>query len=265
MSSLSQSTMKRLRQLHMAKGRANQKQFLGEGVRLLEESLRHLWLPRQVYFSDALINERGGALLKRFGEKQVPTSAVGTRDLRKLAETDQSQGVVAVFDIPPLEIERRLSPIPKSILYLDAIADPGNVGTLFRSALAFGVDLTVLSPGAVDPFSGKVVRSSAGAIFGMPVAIASIETLLGHLEHDACRVLAADLDGAEPGDALDRLEAVRTVILVVGSEATGLSQSVRSIVDLRVRIGHTDQVESLNAAVAGSIILREWYRRKVGK
>ena len=265
MSPLSHTDRKRLRSLHTGKGRKKDGQFLAEGVRLLEESVRHGNLPLKAYYSESLIGERGKVLVNRLIKLGVPVQKTASRDIDRISETGSSQGLVALFKIPETNLAGCVGDLPQTIMYLDNIADPGNAGTLIRSALAFGLDRVVFSPDSVEPYNGKVVRSSAGAIFGIPPIVGPIAELYKCIDKETCTFIAADLEGESPESVIDNLELAGTVVVTIGSEGAGLSDEVKRLIDKRIRIGHEPNVESLNAAVAGSIIMRALYERKAGK
>ncbi len=265
MSPLSQSERKSVRSLHTAKGRERQRQFIGEGVRLLEEALRQNQMPLKVYYAESQLHDRGRTLLGRFRKDGVGAEAISQKTLEQIAETEHSQGIIGVFPIPSTDLERISREQVRTVVYFDNISDPGNVGTLLRSALAFGINLAVFSPHSVEPFNGKLVRSSAGAIFGLPIATASIAELHDYYGNGNIQILAADQHGEELPGVLRRLRRNKLLVLAIGCEGTGLSDEVRGLLDVGVRIGHSRRVESLNAAVAGSIIMQELYQRRIGK
>jgi len=256
---LTEREKRRIKSLLTKKGRRQHRQFLAEGVRLLEESLRHNFLPVTVFFSPAELNERGQSLMGRFRESGVSVQSISRKELFQLADTETSQGLIAIFDEPEHSISQYLTRKHFRALLLDNIADPGNAGTLLRSALAFGFDLALSGPGTVDEFSPKTIRASSGAVFGLPITKIEPESLNRLKESEQTVLMAADLNGINLNlIKTERFRAAR-LILAVGSEATGLSEYVRKEVDELVRIPHRDTTESLNAAVAGSIIMKAIY------
>lgn len=259
MSILTERDKRRIRSLLTKKGRRQHRQFLAEGVRLLEESLRHNFLPATIFFSPAELNERGQSLIGRFREFGVSVQSISRKELFQLADTETPQGLIAIFDEPEHSVKQYLTRKYFRALLLDNIADPGNAGTLLRSALAFGFDLALFGPGTVDQFSPKTIRASSGAVFGLPIIRIEPESLNHLKESEPVLLLAADINGMN----LNLIKAERfrqgRLILAVGSEATGLSGYVRAAIDELVRIPHRDTIESLNAAVAGSIIMKAIY------
>ena len=178
----------------------------------------------------------------------------------KLAGTRSTQGVFALFETPATDPAPLLA-TARRILALESVQDPGNVGTLLRSAAAFGFDAVLLGPGCAAPFSPKVLRASMGAAGRLPLGgcaarPAALGARLGR--GGACR--AAALYKARPLDAVGT-QFPGGVCVVIGSEGQGLSDAAIAACSAAVRIPMTDRVESLNAGVAGSILL--WHFRGV--
>ena len=178
----------------------------------------------------------------------------------KLAGTRSTQGVFALFETPATDPAPLLA-TARRILALEAVQDPGNVGTLLRSAAAFGFDAMLLGPGCAAPFSPKVLRASMGAAGRLPLGVcADLPAALGALRGRGVACLAAALYKARPLDAVGT-QFPGGVCVVIGSEGQGLSDAAIAACSAAVRIPMTDRVESLNAGVAGSILL--WHFRGV--
>ena len=178
----------------------------------------------------------------------------------KLAGTRSTQGVFALFETPATDPAPLLA-TARRILALEAVQDPGNVGTLLRSAAAFGFDAVLLGPGCAAPFSPKVLRASMGAAGRLPLGVcADLLAALGALRGRGVACLAAALYKARPLDAVGT-QFPGGVCVVIGSEGQGLSDAAIAACSAAVRIPMTDRVESLNAGVAGSILL--WHFRGV--
>ena len=178
----------------------------------------------------------------------------------KLAGTRSTQGVFALFETPATDPAPLLA-TARRILALEAVQDPGNVGTLLRSAAAFGFDAVLLGPGCAAPFSPKVLRASMGAAGRLPLGVcADLPAALGALRGRGVACLAAALYKARPLDAVGT-QFPGGVCVVIGSEGQGLQDATVQACDAAVRIPMTDRVESLNAGVAGSVLL--WHFRGV--
>ncbi len=231
---------------------------MAEGVSLLEESLRFKIKPERVYFCETLMNSNGKRLLSKFRRWGIPLAAVAAADLEQISGTETSQGLLGVFRIPRFKFAKLVKPHSR-ILVLDNISDPGNAGTLIRSAAAFGFDLAAVTNYSVEPYNPKVVRSSAGTIFTIPIAVVEIEELLAVKGQYHIPLLTADIRGAGLKSSLKQIDRKRSLMIAVGSEASGISKKLNAAADFRIRIKHDKRVESLNAAVAGSIIMKEVY------
>ncbi len=241
------------------KGRRADNKFLAEGVRLLEEAVRFRARPEIVYWNESMLSPRGLKLVAEFGRMKVPVEALPARFINTISGTETPQGLVAVFPQPETDLTKLCEQKHRRILLCEEIQDPGNLGTLLRSALAFGFELIILIKNCVDPFSLKVVRSSAGALFGLDVAIGEKRGLIGRLQKEKVTVMAADAAGKDIGSIRPLCRPEDRLMLAVGSEARGLSRRILDQADHRVRIAHSRNVESLNAAVAGSVIMRQVY------
>ncbi|MEW5924810.1 MAG: RNA methyltransferase [Candidatus Zixiibacteriota bacterium] len=250
---------KRLKALLTKKGRSQYGQFLAEGVRLLEESLRFNSLPVTLYYSRAEMNERGLKLVSLFERQGVKCLEIAAKDINQLSDARTSQGLIGLFNIPQYGSGEIAGGKYGRILMLDGVSDPGNAGALIRSALAFGFDLVLGSGETVDLYNPKVVRSSAGAIFGIPVSAGSLADAAVLKKHQNYAVIITDPRGGNIRTRMRKFKAGKRLILAIGSEAEGISAELRSLADYSIRIEHSAVVESLNAAVAGSILMKEIY------
>ncbi len=242
------------RRLH----REEQGRFLLEGVRGIEDALSTGARIYEVLISPYLFrNARGCALYERLVAAGIEIYGVTEEVLEHVADTDTPQGVVAIVGIPDSDLCLHGSPL---VLLADEIRDPGNLGTLIRSADAFGLSGMILSGDIVDPFNAKCVRATMGSILRMPlVSFRKIKDSIEFLKRHEFSVVAADTKA----DTLcyDYNFRKRCGILV-GSEAYGLGDEVLRLCDSTVRIPMIGEAESLNAGVAGSILMYEAYRQR---
>lgn len=233
------------------KQRAADGLFFAEGPKLCLE-LAKSCTPRAAYATQT-------ALEKTPALAALDPVPVAPHVAEKLAGTKSSQGVFVLFETP--RPPRDLLDTARRILMLEGVQDPGNVGTLLRSAAAFGFDAVVLGPGCAAPFSPKTLRSSMGAAGRLPVAHSGdLPGTIGALRARGVTCLAAALYRSRPLEEAGR-DFPRGVCLVIGSEGQGLREETVEACDAAVRIPMTDRVESLNAAVAGSVLL--WHFRGV--
>jgi RNA methyltransferase, TrmH family len=241
------------RDLQRRKARERQHRFVAEGLRTVEMLLASSLDVTGLLVTAALREDtRGQALLVTAQAKGVTVLEVSEADLASAADTETPQGVLAVAAIP----DRRLVPPTGSARYLilDALQDPGNVGTVIRTAAAMGVTATVALPGTVDIWNAKVVRGSMGALFHHPVAMMSWEDFGQFAGTANIALWAADL----AGDALPTVNAAacpERLGIVVSNEGAGLSPHVAAAVTRTVSIPMAPEVESLNVAVATGILL----------
>lgn len=264
MSVITQNEKKLLRSLLTKKGRTAHQQFLAEGIRLLEESVKHNLAPQKVYFAAHEISPRANLLVKKFTRLGIPIQSMSMREMAQIADTTTNQGIIGLFNIDQIIMNGIEKSEAAAILLLDNISDPGNAGTLFRSALAFEFNTVAVTSGTVDIFNPKVVRSSAGAIFGLRISEVTTDLLIRIKRDEKFFLIAADIKGNSCCDGLKKFDLMNPIILAVGGEAEGLSSEILKLADMRMKIEHSERVESLNAAVAGSIMMRELYQLKIG-
>ena len=191
--------------------------------------------------------------------KGAVTTRVSARVLAGLSSTETPQGVVAVVHSPVLELEHLNKPLELVVL-LAQVRDPGNAGTLLRSSAAAGASAVVFIHGAVDPLNPKTVRAASGALFAVPVArAASLKEVVPVLRHEGVSILGAS---AQATDSVYDLQAAGPLALVLGNEAWGIPKEDRALLDGEVGIPMAGEAESLNVAVAGSILMFEIARRQ---
>lgn len=250
---LSRNEAKLIRSLGSRKRRAEEAAFLLEGIRTVEELVAARGEAELVVISSVLEStERGRELLDRLSGTGWRIAVTSDRELERLSDTESPQGVLAVVHKPARRLSE-LQPASEAILLiLDGVADPGNLGTLVRTAAALGVSWVVALPGTVDPWNPKAVRASAGALFHVPVSQEGWPATSVWLRERDFTILCADPDGT-PVRRGDPRRA--RVALVLGSEPRGLSAEVVATCDQRVAVELAGGVESLNVAIAGAILL----------
>jgi RNA methyltransferase, TrmH family len=236
------------------KEREENRAFVVEGVRLLEEAFPAGWQPQFLLFSEGL-SGRGRETVDAYAGQGVEINQVPPHILDSVSDTEASQGVLAVFALPEPEIP----PAIDFLLIADGLRDPGNLGTLLRTASAAGVQAVAVTPGTTDPFAPKVVRAGMGAHFRLPVFHLSWQQIDELREKHSLSLYLADAEGGQPAWKLDLRKPCG---LVVGSEAEGASSEARRLVDGIVTIPMPGAAESLNAAIAASIILFEFVRQR---
>jgi TrmH family RNA methyltransferase len=242
------------RDLQRRKSREKHSLFVAEGVRSVEELLRSKLPVRGALVAPQLQSApRGEALLRKLAESRIEVTEVSEKDFRSAAETESPQGVVAIAEIPPRSLDTLKLPEECRILVLDAVQDPGNVGTIVRTAAALGAAATIALPGTVDLWNPKVIRSSMGAQFHHPAFHAEWDALSTFIESNGIELWAAD----SQGEPLASARADQRLAIVVGNEGSGLNPAIRARANRIVSLPIASNVESLNVAVAAGIILYE--------
>jgi TrmH family RNA methyltransferase len=242
------------RDLQRRRARERQGLFVAEGVRAVEELLRSTLRIRAVLTSPALASApRGRALVDELRARGVIAQEVREADFASAADTDSPQGVLAIAEVPRRTLESLELPVRARLLVLDGIQDPGNAGTLLRTAAALGAAATVALPGTVDVWNAKVVRSAMGSLFHGAVYSSTWEALDTFLRDQSIELWGAD----RAGEPLGALAPPARLALVVGNEGSGLSERARVRLARRVSIPIAADVDSLNVAVAAGILLYE--------
>lgn len=232
-------------------------EFLVQGVRPITLAVEHGWDVRALlYDADAA---RSAWATDLFDRLDTSVFALSSDLMRELGEKSDAPEVVAVVEIPPDDLSRiRLGPSPL-VLVFDRPTSPGNIGTLARSADAFGAAGLIVTGHAADVYDPKTVRASTGSVFAVPTVRVPTHQAVLDWAGDRLRVIGAD----ERGDVeVADCDLTGPSVLVVGNEATGLSTAWRAAADQLVRIPITGSASSLNAATAASILLYEATRQR---
>ncbi len=238
--------------LGRAKDRREEGAFLAEGVRLVEEALAANWPFRFVLAAESLTG-RGRSLVTGLLAQGIEVETVADPLIRSISATETSQGILAVLDRRTLDIPETLT----FVLILDAIRDPGNLGTLLRTAAAAGVQAVFLSPGTTDAFAPKVLRAGMGAHFHLPVITLDWESI--HLHTSGMTVYLAEMAAALPCWQADFCSPTA---LVIGGEAEGAGAQARELASRQVCIPMPGRSESLNAAAAAAVLMFEVVRQR---
>ncbi|QRN83235.1 RNA methyltransferase [Chloroflexota bacterium] len=238
------------------RGRQSDQAFIAEGVRLVEEAASVGW-PVEFILFDETLSERGQALIDEF-------AARGSRDIieippRLMAEisgTETPQGILAVLKLEALPLPKE----PTFLILADQVRDPGNMGTLLRTAEAAGADGVILTPGTVNAFAPKVLRAGMGAHFHLPVHALPWQEINPLLKDFP--VFLATADGSLP---IWEADFTQPCVLLLGGEAFGATPMGEALATDRVFIPMPGRAESLNAAMAGGILIAEVLRQRYSK
>jgi RNA methyltransferase, TrmH family len=237
--------------LGRAKERRAANAFVVEGVRLVEEAVNSNWGFQFVLYSDSL-SERGINLVKRLEDKKIEVENVESSLLQSLSETETPQGILAVLN----DFQLPIPDSPNFILIPDQIRDPGNLGTLLRTAAAAGVQAVLLPPETTDAFAPKVVRSGMGAHFRLPLHSTTWDDI--HAYTKGLQIYLADMDGKSCWET----DLRQPLALIIGGEAEGASEEARKLATKKISIPMSGDIESLNAGVAGSVLMFEVVRQR---
>ena len=238
-------------------GRARERRetgtFVVEGVRLVEEAANSDWGFQLVFYSDDL-NERGRKFIKELEARNIDIEKVENKLLHSLSDTETPQGILAVLELRQLPVTNS----PDFFLIPDQIRDPGNLGTLLRSAAGAGAQAVLLPPETTDAFAPKVLRAGMGAHFRVPIYSMAWEEIEQVSKSADLQVYLADMVGQSCWET----DLRQPLALVIGGEAEGASAEARSLATQSISIPMLGGIESLNAGVAGSVLMFEVLRQR---
>ena len=250
------------RDLRRRHARERQGLFVAEGARAVDELLRSpLRIRGALVAADPPESTRSQALVSALNDRGVSVQEVSTAEFTSAADTDTPQGILAIAEIPHYTLSDLQDQQSVRLVVLDAVQDPGNVGTILRTGAALGASAIVSLPGTVDLWNAKVVRSSMGAHFHYPALPCTWEELTSFLSRTGTVLWGSDTEG-EPisAQARDREQLPARLALAVGNEGSGLSAPTRAAATKLIAVEIEPGVESLNVAVATGIMLYELRR-----
>jgi TrmH family RNA methyltransferase len=237
---LSKNHCKELKKLQLKKFRKQQNQVIIEGVRLIRQVIDNRIYPLEVYFLKGVSFQKFPFLEGLHADYYEVTE----QQLKSICDTEQPQEIACLIPCIHKPIMDR-----NFLLYLDDISDPGNLGTIIRTAVAAGITGIALSPDSCEIFSPKVIRASLGTVFSIPIEYQNTAW---------CRKEQGIKIGAVLEDAVSAADFTvpdGNKILVIGSEANGISEEIAELLDHRIKLSQRDKIESLNAAIAASILM----------
>jgi RNA methyltransferase, TrmH family len=233
-----------------------------EGLHIIEEAIRSGLRFRAVFFRESA-QDRAERLLPQIGS-HVETLLLPDRLFDGAVPSETPQGVAALVRLREYSIDDILERLHVGpIVVVVGLQDPGNLGTILRSAEAFGSAGVVLGEGTVSMFNSKAIRASAGSIFRLPIVSAKtatgLESIFAKLQAHNVRLIATS---SHKGTPLDQAKLIEPSAIFIGSEGAGLPRQLMSQMDETVAIPHAPRVESLNAGVAASVLLYEAARQR---
>ncbi|MDF2533785.1 MAG: methyltransferase, TrmH family, group 3 [Clostridia bacterium] len=253
--------MKHLKSLHSKKNRDQLGQYMIEGFKLVEEAIAYhkpfyLMLLSEV----ASKSVEGEALMSKCDEANIPVYVGSEKVFAEISEMDTPQGILAVIYKKEQNIDEVIDNQGFNIVILDEVRDPGNVGTIIRTADACGMNAVVLSKGCVDLYNSKTIRATMGSIFHIPVFTeVDIIELIMQLKSVGTVVL-----GADPHSSISCIdvETGGSTAIIIGNEANGLRNEVKAATTKNITIPMPGKAESLNAGIAAAILMYEFAVRK---
>lgn len=243
-------TLKMIRSLQRKKGRCETGLYFVEGVRMVEEALRWAEDAIKAIIVSESFAQKNQSFVDTLDESGKTVYTAKESLFQEICNTEAPQGIGAVL-VMPENAERDFSD-DRFLLVLDGVSEPGNLGTIIRTAEAAGVDCVILLKGCADLYNPKVVRSTMGSLFRVPcLSGAELETV-SRLKADGFSIVATALQDSV---AIDNADVKGKRAIVIGSEAFGVSEELLELSDVRVQIPMEGEVESLNAGVAAGICM----------
>lgn len=240
--SVKNEKVKKWKKLRLKKEREKQGLFLIEGFHLVEEALKQQGVVQE------LVMLEGTSLPEDFEHGSIPMTVVSKEVFRLLSETEAPQGIIAVCK----KRSRDINIHDNKWLLIDAVQDPGNLGTIIRTADAAGMDVVILGEGTVDLYNSKTIRATQGSLFHLPIIHASLKDIITQLKNASIPVYGTSLSNAV---SYKTIEPSEKFALIVGNEGNGVSGELLAMTDQNLKIPIYGQAESLNVAVASAIFM----------
>jgi TrmH family RNA methyltransferase len=248
---LSKNHHKWIRRLHQKKYRQEEKAFIAEGLNSLKSAMEMT----HHHVKEVIVEKNYGESIKNRIPDDIPIYTCSRKEMESISTEETPQGIVIICRQKEFSFDELEKNPSKNLLYLDKISDPGNLGTILRTAAWFNIKQILMSPFSVDLFNTKVIRASAGAIFGMEIyQSVDFDRLFQFAKRKNYKLIAAVPEGGTP---VNKWEKTRKNIILLGHEAKGLSKEIIEQADRRISISSQGNVESLNLAIAAAIILYE--------
>jgi RNA methyltransferase, TrmH family len=240
--SVKNTQVKQWKKLHTKKEREHTKTFIIEGFHLVEEALKTKEIVREIIVSEKV------TIPSTLKVDNVNLTIVTDEVMKFISETETSQGIAAVCD----QFQTKSTRFSK-LLLVDAVQDPGNLGTMIRTADAAGLDAVIVGEGSVDVYNSKVIRSTQGAIFHLPIIKANLEEWITSLQEEKIDIYGTALD--ERAVYYKEVTSTKSFALLVGNEGSGVNANLLSRTTKNLYIPIHGKSESLNVAVATGILL----------
>ena len=258
--SMKNPMIKEIKSLYRKKERMKSKSFIIEGIKIIEEAIDHSYPIKNIIYTDKLMDTKGGPEFYQTIRDREELIYVGDNIFKEISDTENPQGVLAIAKFQFEDLDKLKDKENPALIFLDRLQDPGNMGTIIRTADAFNFDGLIITDGSVDPYNPKVVRATMGSIFRLPIYyIEDSLRGLNKLKENRLRIISTSLEGSLPIYDIDYSGGF---VLVIGNESTGVSDEIFSLSDRLIRIPMPGKAESLNAGVAASIIMYEGMKQR---
>lgn len=260
--STSNPIIKDIKKLKRKKERWNRKLYIIEGVKIIDEYIEYIGKPELIFISDALFTVTGGIELfnkiSGYGDNLIK---ITHRILEDLSDTENPQGIIAVANFNECKIEEVFVGKNNFIIVLDEVQDPGNLGTIIRTADAFNASGIILTDNCVDLYNPKVIRGTMGSLFHIPIFIAENKVeIINYLKDRGITIYSTYLQGK---NYINKIDMTKDVAIIIGNESRGISKELLELSDYTLKIPMHGKAESLNAAIAASVIMYEVARQRL--
>ena len=258
---LSKNKLKELRELTHKKHRDEQKKFIVEGVRLVQEAVNSDFKVLEAFFTRDLTDHPSGKpLLESLKNKTPQLHEISTREMEVISETVTFQGIVVVVQQKESTVDHMLgtNDAASVLVAFDGVADPGNVGTMVRTCDWFGVQGILIGRNSVELYNPKVLRASMGGVFHLPIAEGvDLLSTISKAKTLGYKVYVTDVDSETH---FDKIKYENKSLIVFGNEAWGVSDQLKQLADMRLGIRRYGLAESLNVGVACGVVLSALHR-----
>lgn len=251
--------IKEIKGLSKKKNRWKEKLFIIEGIKVIEEAIKASIGIKYIFFSGILFETDGGEAFFEQIKNRKETVKLSNNIFKQVTNLDNPQGVLAIVEFKERDIADLYKIDLPFIVFLDGLNDPGNLGTIIRTADAFNIDGIVLGEDSVDPYNSKVVRATMGSIFRVPLYnVRDNDSFFNNMKEKGINIMTTSLSGKP----LERENFKEGFVIVIGNEANGVRKETIEKSTKQIKIPMPGGAESLNAGVAASIIMYEAMRSR---
>ncbi len=258
----SNPNIKHVKSLQRKKFRDEYNEFIIEGLRIVEHGLEYGGdIIRLFITHDEYKSLEGTRVFEKIIEKNVDTYIISEQLFKEISDTKNPQGILGIVKKKSYDINHILNKEKYFIIILDRLQDPGNLGSIIRTADAAGIDCIVTSKGCVDTYNNKTIRSTMGSIFNIPIVdIGDLDSFIAYLIENDTKIVSTIL---ETNQYHYEVEYGEKIAVIIGNEGNGISKELIDKSNIKVKIPMLGKAESLNASTASSIIIYEIVRQRL--